>query len=342
MINRVIRNFQIKKYLGSSFSKVGEVAGSLIKKVVQKYKEIDRIIKEIDRIEEVKAEINTSLTANGNANAKDVCGKTLVHRAAWIGDTEKLRVCKRAGIDIDIEAKDVFDNTPLHCAADRGRTETFKYLVEEAGADVEAETTGGDKVIHIAIFPENIEMVECLAKAKADLNAKDGFGQTPLHKAISFQCTKMVECLIKVRANINATDSKGRTPRDLVNDLESQDRDMEKIKDLLIEAGAKTSKALREEKRQKVPFKVGDVRANRDHALSDLEYVFTRALVRGYSVHANRDHALEDLEDLEYVFTRALVKGYSRGEIDIAVEKENEIPFNVPTPCAKGIKENSR
>ncbi len=65
--------------------------------------------------------------------------------------------------------------------------------------------------------------------------------------------TEVAEFLIK-EEDLNAINGDAQTLLDLVNDLESQGRDMKKIKDLLIEAGAKTGGELIKSLFRKVPL----------------------------------------------------------------------------------------
>ncbi len=157
----------------------------------------------------------------GYLNERDYEGRTLDHLAAMIGDTKKLKVCKRA--EVDMEAKDNYSLTPVHLAAINGHTETVKYLIEEA---------------------------------KVNLDVEDENGMTPLYYAIKYGKFETAELLVEAGANPNIMNKDGKTVLDLVNYLESEGYIMKKIKDSLIKAGAKTGKQLdEEEKKQKVPKK---------------------------------------------------------------------------------------
>ena len=73
--------------------------------------------------------------AEGDVEAKDNCGSTPMHIAAWSGKVEAIKVLKEAGGDV--EAKDNYGGTPIQRAAWRGKVGAIKAL-NEVGGDVSA------------------------------------------------------------------------------------------------------------------------------------------------------------------------------------------------------------
>src|SRR5436309_683599 len=98
-----------------------------------------------------------------------LCGE--VHDAAKAGDLAKVKELLASGVDVN--AKDLVDRTPLHCAATENRK----------------------------------EMAEFLLAVKADINAKDKNGLTPLHAAARFAGKELLELLLANGANVGAKDN---------------------------------------------------------------------------------------------------------------------------------------
>ena len=59
-------------------------------------------------------------------------GDTQLHRAAWYGKAEMVKLLLERGADIDMKNK--YGDTPIHQAAENGRTDIVKVLLS-AGAD---------------------------------------------------------------------------------------------------------------------------------------------------------------------------------------------------------------
>jgi ankyrin repeat protein len=79
------------------------------------------------------------------------------------------------------DARDDYQQTPLHIAADTGQLEIVKLLIKQ-GADVNARAYNQFAPLHFAKDPE---MVKLLIAHKADLEAK-GAGETPLQSAARY------------------------------------------------------------------------------------------------------------------------------------------------------------
>ena len=77
----------------------------------------------------------------------DSAGKTVLHRAAQVGNAPAVALLLKSGAPID--PKTQWKETPLHMAARTNRLECVKQLVE-AGASTSAETYGGDTALGLA------------------------------------------------------------------------------------------------------------------------------------------------------------------------------------------------
>ena len=81
------------------------------------------------------------------AKACDHTGKTVLHRAAQVGNAPAVAVLLKAGAVVD--GTNTWDETPLHMATRNGKLPVVKQLVE-SGADVSKKTYGGDTALDLA------------------------------------------------------------------------------------------------------------------------------------------------------------------------------------------------
>jgi len=89
--------------------------------------------------------------------------------------------------------------TPLHVAAQQGKTETIKVLLE-ANATLEAQATGEVTPLHMAAFRGHVEAVKALVKANATLEAQDVGQRTPLQLAVHQDHTETIKVLVEAEA----------------------------------------------------------------------------------------------------------------------------------------------
>ncbi|CAH9102986.1 unnamed protein product [Cuscuta epithymum] len=85
---------------------------------------------------------------------------------------------------VDLEAKNMYGETPLHMAAKNGCNETAKMLLSH-GAFVEARANNGMTPLHLAVWhsirAEDYSTVTTLLKYNADCSAEDNEGMTPIN-----------------------------------------------------------------------------------------------------------------------------------------------------------------
>jgi ankyrin repeat protein len=107
-----------------------------------------------------------------------------IHQAAKIGHLEVVKQHLAAGTDVN--AKDKYGHTPLHEAADEGRSKAIPELLIANGADVNAKNEEGYTPLSYAAMHGFMEIAELLIAAGADVNAKTKRGMTQLDWAMSY------------------------------------------------------------------------------------------------------------------------------------------------------------
>ena len=89
---------------------------------------------------------------------------------------------KEAGAEV--ESKDDVGRTPLSRAAYNGHLDIVKFLVQKGGADVESKSNSGQTPLSCAASNSHLEIVKFLVKeGGADVESKDKEGQTALDLA---------------------------------------------------------------------------------------------------------------------------------------------------------------
>ena len=110
-------------------------------------------------------------------------GWTLLHLAAYGGNTANATLLIRRGADVNVRAKSRFRNTPLQAALLSGQYATAKLLLEN-GADALVRQAEGETPMHEAAGLGRADLVELLLANGAEMNSIDDGGRTPLFFAI--------------------------------------------------------------------------------------------------------------------------------------------------------------
>ncbi len=142
----------------------------------------------------------------------------MIHRSVDRDDLLGVRAQVEAGESL--EATDYRRRTPLQLAAEQGRMEIVRYLVE-AGADVNATTpdrTGEVTPLRFAITNGDIEMVQYLIDNGADVNKANNQGWTPLMTAVRHGYVDIIDVLLEAGADLNARTAGGRTMTRIASD----------------------------------------------------------------------------------------------------------------------------
>ncbi|TDA41701.1 MAG: hypothetical protein DSO07_03190 [Thermoproteota archaeon] len=135
--------------------------------------------------------------------------------AVYQRDLEKVKELLDRGADVN--AKDIFGDTPLHIAARNGHLDIVKLLLER-GADVNARNESGDTPLTAAAANGHLDVVRFLVNRGADIDARNDSDCTPLHIAAIRGHLNVVKFLVEKGADVNARDEKGETPLDLAKD----------------------------------------------------------------------------------------------------------------------------
>lgn len=116
----------------------------------------------------------------------------------------------------DVNARDVFSQTPLHYAATTGNIEVARVLVAH-GADVNATNKSYlTRPLHLAALNGHTAMAKLLIDNGADINAQDAFG-APINMAAG---RDMLILLLNNMADSETRNKDGFTPLHLVEDKE--------------------------------------------------------------------------------------------------------------------------
>jgi ankyrin repeat protein len=100
-----------------------------------------------------------------------------IFQAAEAGSLAQVQAFVTSGA-YTVNAVDEFKNTPLHFAANKGRIDVIKWLIEN-GANVNALNNDKSTPLHEAASYGQFEAVKLLVENKAKVNVQDRFGATP-------------------------------------------------------------------------------------------------------------------------------------------------------------------
>jgi ankyrin repeat protein len=109
-------------------------------------------------------------------------GWTLLHYAAFAGNTATIKLLLANGADIHARAANRFRNTPLIVATLTGQREAAALLLD-SGADILDRQADGFSVMHEAAFSGNLELVRLYLERGAEINSRSDDGRTPLSEA---------------------------------------------------------------------------------------------------------------------------------------------------------------
>ncbi|KAL1535604.1 ribulose bisphosphate carboxylase/oxygenase activase, chloroplastic-like isoform X2 [Salvia divinorum] len=162
---------------------------------------------------------------------------TTIHGLAQSGDINAFRKLLQANHSLLNDCNPVMAQTPLHVAAGYNNIEIVKLLLDWRGpekVEMEAKNMYGETPLHMAAKNGCNEAARLLLAHGATVEAKANNGMTPLHLAVwhslrAEDCST-VNTLLQYNANCSAEDNEGMTP---LNHL-SQGPGNDKLRDLLL------------------------------------------------------------------------------------------------------------
>ncbi|KAG5009335.1 hypothetical protein AAZX31_07G081900 [Glycine max] len=160
-----------------------------------------------------------------------------IHGCALSGDLVGLQRLLRDNPSLLNERNPVMAQTPLHVSAGHNRTEIVKFLLDWQGTDkveMEAKNMYGETPLHMAAKNGCNEAAQLLLACGATVEARANNGMTPLHLAVWYSLRAeeflTVKTLLEYNADCSAKDDEGMTP---LNHL-SQGPGTEKLRELLL------------------------------------------------------------------------------------------------------------
>ena len=104
----------------------------------------------------------------------------------------------------DVDAEDGSGNTPVWAALRAGQSTLARFLIQDAGADVNAACEQGKTYLHLAAERKAADDVSWLLAHGAAHTAKDMHSNTPLHAAAGAGAWDVGRVLLDAGANANA------------------------------------------------------------------------------------------------------------------------------------------
>jgi ankyrin repeat protein len=201
-----------------------------------------------------KATLQQLLDSSGvDVNHQDLdhgmTGETLLHRAAFVGNTEIVKELLLRGADmtlknsvgwspfdeavyagkadiveellqskkINVDDRDISGATALHRAVIRGHKDIAARLVK-LGVNVNNKARHDVTALHEAAATGNLDITKLLVEAGAKIDSPTSNGWTPLFEAANAGQETVIKYLLQKGASTKATDVNGKTPKDIARD----------------------------------------------------------------------------------------------------------------------------
>jgi ankyrin repeat protein len=150
----------------------------------------------------------TLLDAGAKVNAPSHFGTALTY-AEMSGNSAVVRLLIERGAKLTGDRIDGI--TPLMTAAENGRVETMRFLIERFKPDVNAKDAEGTTALLYAARRGQTEAVRLLLDSRADVHAADNHGRTALMYAAMSGYAATTSLLVERRAAVNGRDKAGNT-----------------------------------------------------------------------------------------------------------------------------------
>jgi len=154
--------------------------------------------------------VNILLHKYANVNISDAFGNTPLHCAATLGFVDIVTALLENGKDVDLDAKNVEEYTPLMLAI-KNKFEDIALQICAKGANMTIQGSDNIPPIIVAVQQGYMTLIRHFIKHEVDLNAADGAGNTPLIYAIDSGHEEIAIELIKEGAS-TTVDGRIRSP----------------------------------------------------------------------------------------------------------------------------------
>ena len=155
----------------------------------------DHLWRLIERKRRAMATMIIQCLKSYDMNAYDEDGRTPLYCTVMCEEPELCRLlCERGDVDVDKGHKNSGD-TALHFAANCGRMECMRILLDVGKANVNAKNNKSDTPLHSAALGGRIEAATLLIERGAEINPINNDNRTPLDNAHMFNDTAMITFL---------------------------------------------------------------------------------------------------------------------------------------------------
>ncbi|KAF5585015.1 ankyrin protein [Fusarium subglutinans] len=151
------------------------------------------------------------LDAGADHNTCGVHGTPILGLAAIKGDEEVMELLWKRGADVN--AGDRWEQTPLHCTAEREGTRATMEALLSYGARIEGRNKWGQTPLFGAVLGASVDEIGFLITQGADVTAQGNDGETCLHRAMSriSVSLEIVRFLLENGARADTRDKSGQT-----------------------------------------------------------------------------------------------------------------------------------
>jgi ankyrin repeat protein len=136
-----------------------------------------------------------------------------IHYAAYRDDTADIRRLTSQGVDKHCLDRD--GQTALHVAAKHGSMNVISHLINIEQANVNARNEFTETALHCAAYAGQLAACKSLVKNGADVNASDAGISTVLHHACDAGHLTIVKYLVEQGVVTTITDEEGETALDV-------------------------------------------------------------------------------------------------------------------------------
>lgn len=164
--------------------------------------------------------ISQWLAVGGDPNIRDGSGQTLLHAAVRGGHLELVKLLLARSADANACSDEFpYHTYPAQIASYDGALEILDELVKY-GADLNIQTQNGCTLIHLAVFGEEIAVMQYLLDREADVDIPAEDNVTPLASATMHGYVEATRLLLDAGADPNAEYAWGLTPLSQVSEPE--------------------------------------------------------------------------------------------------------------------------